>query len=256
MTHTAGATEQSVLTLDYRSLALFRVSMGLVILFDLARRSFDIPASYTDEGLLPRAALIGQHWYDRYTSLYMLTGDASGVGALFAIMTLTVGVLLIVAFVENLTQTPGYDFTFPRPLSILLSRSELTQNWSMFTGLHGYQRGWFLIPAKLANGSEVDLFRSAQPLFWGRPERPHAWISDNHWYKYYSRLDSPRYAFTQPYLGRYLCERWNRSRDADDKIEVLYVAYVAQDPLPSERVDPRNSRILVEQECRPGASQS
>lgn len=482
---------QAVLTLDYRSLALFRFTMGLVIVFDLVSRSLDMHAFYLDDGLLPRQALIQQHWYDRYTSIYMHSGDAVTLCALFVIAGLvalafavgyrtklthflsflfllslhnrseiilqggdhllrllcfwslflplgakysidsrsrpsptghsytsvvTLGVLLQIAFlylfsavqklvdplwldgsaimralllddfatplgvhllgaelllrittwatlvieavlplmlfspiatgpirlllvltywalhigidevlyvgfftpvtlmawtvvlptcfwdwlqirfvrlhgagsavtkapapsarladspawidaraplliaillvvtIENLSHTPGHNFAWPRPVSVVLSRTGFKQNWSMFTGLDHYERGWFIIPAKLADGSEVDLFRDAQPLSWRRPERPFGWISDNRWYKYYGRVSSPHFAFMQPYLGPYLCKTWNRSHDAHKQIEVLYVARVSQAPIPSERIDPAHSRILVKHECRPGAA--
>jgi hypothetical protein len=481
--------EQSILTLDYRSLALFRVSMGLVILFDLVCRSFQIETFYADTGLVPRAALIQHAWYDRYASIYMLTGDPVGVGALFVLAGLfalalvvgyrtrlatlvswlfllslhnrndvvlqggdhllrllcfwslflplgakysvdsrsrpppagdsftsiaTLGVLLQIVFlyefsalqklmdplwrngtvikqalllddfakplgvrllgfdtplrivtwltlfietvlplliflpkrtglirtivvfvfwlmhlgihvvlyvgfftpvtlmswtivlpgyfwngvrswlfpvvanassredsrdrgpgrsgmreragacalvallavvtVDNLSHTPGYNFRLPHPLPILMKRSGLSQNWSMFTSLQSYARGWYLIPGHLTGGTEVDLFRAGQPLSWGRPDRPYAWISDNRWYKYYVRIDSDRYAFLRPYLGPYLCEQWNRTHDADHQIEALCVARIAQAPLPSERIDPKMSRVLVSQECRPESS--
>lgn len=46
-----------ILTLDYRSMALFRIACGGVLLADLYGRSADIDAFYTDAGLLPRSLL-------------------------------------------------------------------------------------------------------------------------------------------------------------------------------------------------------
>jgi len=477
------ATEQSVLTLDYRSLALFRVSMAVVIVYDLVCRAFQLHAFYADDGLLPREALVHHAWYDRYTSFYMLSGDPTVVGALFVIAGLfalalavgyrtrlatlvswlfllslhnrndmvlqggdhllrllcfwslflplgakysidsrsrpppaadsftsiaTLGVLLqivflyefsavqklmdplwrdgsvirqalllddfakplgvrllgfdtplrvvswltlfietvlplmlfypkrtglirtiivlvywtmhlgihvvlyvgfftpvtlmtwtvvlpgyfwnklrswlrpglprasaaveahdralhplgavagsmltgllVIALVDNLTHTPGHNFSLPHPLPILMRRTGLAQNWSMFTSLEGYGRGWYLIPGELTDGTEVDLFRAGQPLSWGRPGRPYGWISDNRWYKYYGRMASPRYDFVRPYLGPYLCAEWNHTHDADHQIEALCVARIAQAPLPSESIESTQSRVLVRQECRP-----
>ena len=41
---------------DTRSLALFRLALGLLFLFDLVFRSFDLVAHYTDAGVFPREA--------------------------------------------------------------------------------------------------------------------------------------------------------------------------------------------------------
>ena len=45
----------NVFSIDLRSLALFRVCLGLLLLFDLIFRGFDLVDFYTDSGVLPRA---------------------------------------------------------------------------------------------------------------------------------------------------------------------------------------------------------
>ena len=62
-------TAQSILKrpflLDYRSLALFRAGLGLVVLIDLISRAFDFTAFHTDVGVLPRSFLFDDnlgHW--------------------------------------------------------------------------------------------------------------------------------------------------------------------------------------------------
>src|SRR6188508_3787652 len=40
--------------LDLRSLAVFRMGVGYLLLSDLVRRAFDLRAHYTDVGVLPR----------------------------------------------------------------------------------------------------------------------------------------------------------------------------------------------------------
>jgi hypothetical protein len=46
--------------LDLRSLALFRICLGALIVGDLIRRARDLRAFYTDFGVLPRAVLLEQ----------------------------------------------------------------------------------------------------------------------------------------------------------------------------------------------------
>ena len=72
-----------VLGLDLRSLALFRISMAFVILYDLADRSRDMQAHYTDLGVLPVSTLVGLYGERVYASVHVL---ASGSVALMALV--------------------------------------------------------------------------------------------------------------------------------------------------------------------------
>src|SRR5690242_11862886 len=49
---------QAIFSLDLRSLACLRVGVGLLLLTDLLMRSQNIVSQYTDEGTLPRAAVL------------------------------------------------------------------------------------------------------------------------------------------------------------------------------------------------------
>ena len=81
--------------IDTRSLAAFRTSLGLLILADLALRSRNLRAFYTDFGVLPRTALISTA-DPLHLSLHVISGNAWGQGLLFLIaggfaVALTIG---------------------------------------------------------------------------------------------------------------------------------------------------------------------
>lgn len=61
-------------TLDHRSLALFRISLGLCLFFDLIYRAFYIEEFYTDRGIMPREALISKFMGSWEISLHLLNG--------------------------------------------------------------------------------------------------------------------------------------------------------------------------------------
>jgi hypothetical protein len=77
--------------LDLRSLAVFRIGLGLLLLADLVGRAADLDAHYTDEGVLPRSAITAP----RYVSLHMLGGSADFQGALFLLAGLFALALLL-----------------------------------------------------------------------------------------------------------------------------------------------------------------
>jgi predicted DCC family thiol-disulfide oxidoreductase YuxK len=71
-------------TIDYRSLALFRVIIGVIILVDLYFRTQYFTALFTDQGILPRSNVI--HWFgDASYSLYFINGSSFFNGLLIVI---------------------------------------------------------------------------------------------------------------------------------------------------------------------------
>lgn len=82
--------------LDMRSLAVWRVAAGLLILIDLAWRAFDLEAFYTDRGVLPRSLLSAlPSSFHPNLSLHALSGDARWQLLLFGVAGLcAIGLIL------------------------------------------------------------------------------------------------------------------------------------------------------------------
>ena len=79
---------------DLRTLALFRVSLALVLLADLINRSWFLTAHYTDAGVLPRNELIDWSSPWRF-SLHLLNGTTFFQALMFAIAILFALALLV-----------------------------------------------------------------------------------------------------------------------------------------------------------------
>ncbi|MFC6993752.1 HTTM domain-containing protein [Haladaptatus sp. GCM10025707] len=82
--------------IDTRSLAVFRIAIGLLILADLVRRSRALTAFYTDFGVLPRTALISRS-DPLHLSLHTLSGDA-WVQAVFFLIAGVFAVALTIGY--------------------------------------------------------------------------------------------------------------------------------------------------------------
>ena len=76
-------TLQEMLSLDLRSLALFRIGLGIVIIADLIYRAFDLAAHYTDFGVLPRGALISEFMNTWQWSAHLINGERLFIEGLF-----------------------------------------------------------------------------------------------------------------------------------------------------------------------------
>ncbi len=126
--------------LDLRSLALFRVSIGLCLMVSLLLRLPEVEAFYSDEGVLPREALIRLR--DPFLSLHLISGSWTVQMALF-----------LVAILFATTLTFGYRTRLSAVVSWVLITSMQARNplvahggdnvlrvllfWSMFLPLDG-----------------------------------------------------------------------------------------------------------------------
>jgi predicted DCC family thiol-disulfide oxidoreductase YuxK len=86
---------ETIFGLDLRSLALFRIGLALVIIFDLLTRFDDIKAHYSDYGVLPRAALIDGLLKPWYWSIHLISGEPFVQYLLFTAALLFALLLLI-----------------------------------------------------------------------------------------------------------------------------------------------------------------
>jgi len=71
--------------LDLRSLALFRLAVGYMLLYDLFSRSLDLRAHYTDVGILTRERLVGGWGQKLFYSLHTFGGDTTSQAVLFSV---------------------------------------------------------------------------------------------------------------------------------------------------------------------------
>ncbi|MEC8025691.1 MAG: HTTM domain-containing protein [Myxococcota bacterium] len=76
---------QHAWALDVRALAVFRVSLGLIVLADLCVRATDITAFYTDFGVLPRGEHIQAYYGPSAISPYLANGSWLFIACLFVI---------------------------------------------------------------------------------------------------------------------------------------------------------------------------
>ena len=78
-------------SLDLRSLAVFRIGLAFVLIWDLSNRFTDLGAHYTDDGVLPRSAL-SEVWP---LSVHVLGGSAAFETIPFLVAGLFAGLLLV-----------------------------------------------------------------------------------------------------------------------------------------------------------------
>ena len=130
--------ELSNFSLDARSLSLFRIALGLVVLFDIMTFLPHIDIFYSNEGILPTYSYRYRHWYD--ASLHALSGARAAQIILFVIhgiaaVALTLGVFPRPAVILNLVLLLSVHHRIPAVLNGGDHLLGLLLFWSIFLPL-------------------------------------------------------------------------------------------------------------------------
>ena len=157
---------QDLFGIDCRSLALFRIGLALVVLFDLTVRAADLAAFYTDAGVLPRTSLLSRTPNPWTLSIHLMSGTALVQAILLGLQGVcAIGLLL------------GYRTRWMAILSWFLLASLQRRNPLILGGADNYVRmmlfwGMFL-PLGAQWSLEGALAASPQP----RPLRVLSWAT-------------------------------------------------------------------------------
>ena len=87
--------------LDPRSLALFRIMLGLLVLMDTVARLPYLRDFMTDEGVLPRLALVDSPYSDYWLSFHLGSGNLGGQITL-SLLTAGLAVAMIAGYQTRL----------------------------------------------------------------------------------------------------------------------------------------------------------
>lgn len=167
-------------------------------------------------------------WLKKYSSS---TQSASVVAVkTHWITTVCSGFFLLFVFMWNLR---GMDFerwekVFPRSINGLAFALRLDQHWAMFAPNPPLEDGWFVLSARLSDGTEIDLLREGDSLDWSKPALVSAVYEDARWQKYMMNLWLTEYVQYRPWLGDYLSREWNKEQGALSQVMSWELFYMQQ----------------------------
>ncbi|MEG3439573.1 hypothetical protein V0288_20765 [Pannus brasiliensis CCIBt3594] len=129
-------------------------------------------------------------------------------------------------------------------LDILARITRLDQYWTIFAPSPPLDDSWYVAVAKLADGTEIDLFRFGNPVSWEKPtdaERNRLYPTMQ-WRQYFITLDRAIGRSVYPEFGAYLIRDWNSHHDSARQIKALDL-YIMR-----ERTVPPGEKQTVEKE--------
>jgi hypothetical protein len=109
--------------------------------------------------------------------------------------------------------------------------------WDMFAPFPPSDDGWYVAPATLSSGQQIDALRGSN-LTWDRPPDVSATFDNRRWRKLLYQLRSPPETALHEPLAQYLCGRWNRAHEDDiTRVRIVYVEYPTRSPGRGDRIE-------------------
>jgi len=185
---------------------------------------------------------VGRHrgGFGRLTGLLLPRRDEHFATGVFAQRTAAIFVFAALAW--NLCTVKVLPNGVLRLLNPPFRLLHIDQDWNMFAPFPSRDDGWFVVPGRLADGSEVDVLRPGEALSLEKPQ----YISVTHatpvrWRAYRARIWDHRFAEQRLYWARYLCRDWNAEADDAHKLLSLKIVYML------ERTTPPGTEPQIEQ---------
>jgi len=101
------------------------------------------------------------------------------------------------------------------------------QNWGMFAPRPLIEDGWFVVAARLSDGSTVDLFRNGKPADFAKPAYIPADYWNVRWGKHWMNLWEQKNAPYRRYMAEWLLRKWNREHPTR-QIQILTMWFVLE----------------------------
>jgi predicted DCC family thiol-disulfide oxidoreductase YuxK len=145
-----------------------------------------------------------------------------------------VGAFLVYIILWNIDSLPSTPKKYiPDSIKPVAWVTRMDQKFDMFAPYPLIDDGWYVIPGKLKNGTEIDVYKNGGSVNYGKPPLVSRTYMDQRWQKYMMNLWSSNYSAYRLYYGQYLCRTWNNSHTENDrKLENFKIIYMREDTLP------------------------
>jgi hypothetical protein len=125
----------------------------------------------------------------------------------------------------------------------------IDQMWGMFAPKPATDDGWYVIPARLRDGSEIDLFTNGADVQWTKPDDVAATYHNQRWRKYLRNIWEREHAGHRLYFGQYLCRAWNAVHHDRETLDTFQIFYMKEETLPGGNIAPPEKVLLWSHRC-------
>lgn len=144
--------------------------------------------------------------------------------------------------------TISNKYKVPKPYRWICGLLRLDQKWSMFAPYPDRNDGWYVIPARLSNGKQIDLYSGASPVSWERPPSIGFTFENFRWRKFMAFLQRKDYVWGRRYYAEYLCRTWKDRGHRADLLD-FEIVMMLEKTLPDFTKTPPKRVSLWKQDC-------
>lgn len=151
----------------------------------------------------------------------------------------------------NLTSVGGLPPAAARLLAPVMYGLHLDQTWSMFAPYPAMDDGWYVVPGRREDGTEVDVLHpERRGVGYDKPADVAADIGNARWQSYQARLYLRYDRRFRLHYARYLCREWNRRAESGKHLESLKLIYMLERARADGTTAPLEQVVLWRHECR------
>ncbi|MGQ3055958.1 MAG: DCC1-like thiol-disulfide oxidoreductase family protein, partial [Nevskia sp.] len=126
----------------------------------------------------------------------------------------------------------------------------LDQYWDMFAPFPSREDGWFVIPARLRDGTEFDLLHPERSgVSYDKPAQVNLEWRNIRWHKYLERIWSAQFANNRLHYGRYLCRNWNSTHGDGQQLDTFKIIYMLERSMPPGETPKVEQNVLWRHGC-------
>lgn len=136
-------------------------------------------------------------------------------------------------------------------LDLIGQATRLDQSWSIFAPSPPTDDGWYVIPGKLKDGTEVDVFKDDTSISWEKPSvaQRNAIYRNMQWRTYFINLNRSLGKKLYPYYGKYLCRNWNSRHKGSKQLDSFEIYFMKETTVPPGQPQSIEKTRTLQQSC-------
>jgi predicted DCC family thiol-disulfide oxidoreductase YuxK len=142
----------------------------------------------------------------------------------------------------------------PRPYYAFLTPpfflARIDQLWDMFAPFPSKEDGWFVLPAELDDGREIDLLHPERgAVSYDKPRSIAAEHRSIRWHKYHERIWSAQFAGQRANYSRWLCRSWNDGHRGGELLRTFKIVFMLEMSVPRGQTPSIEQRVIWRWDC-------
>lgn len=162
-------------------------------------------------------------------------------------------VLLLYTFVWNISSYSPDAFRRKawQSTQFIGRATRLDQSWSIFAPAPPRDDGWYVIPGRLQDGAEADIFRGGSLVNWDKPDLGlrSAIYENMQWRTYFINLNRAIGKKLYPFYAQYVCRTWNAQHTEGKRLKSFDIYFMSERTVPPGQQQTVEKKETWQQSC-------